>query len=69
MDEYKDESANMEEYIRKQDKKRSSYYNYFSQSKWGNVHNYHLSVNSTLGIEQSAKLIETAARSFIGSHK
>lgn len=69
VDEYQDESSNMEEYIRKQDKKRSSYYNYFSQNKWGNVHNYHLSVNSTLGIEQSAKLIETAARSFVGSHK
>ncbi len=69
VDEYHDESSNMEEYIRKQDKKRSSYYNYFSQNKWGNVHNYHLSVNSSLGIEQSAKLIETAARSFTGSHK
>ena len=68
-DEYQDESANMEDYIRKQDKKRSSYYNYFSQNKWGNVHNYHLAINSTLGIEQSAKLIEDAARSFPGSRK
>jgi cytidylate kinase len=69
VDEYQDESANMEDYIRKQDKKRSSYYNYFSQNKWGNVHNYHLAINSTLGIEQSAKLIEDAARSFPGSRK
>ena len=69
VDEYKDESANMEDYIRKQDKKRSSYYNYFSQNKWGNIHNYHLSINSILGIEQSAKLIEDAARSFPGSQK
>jgi len=68
-DEYKDESANMEDYIHKQDKKRASYYNYFSQNKWGNVHNYHLSINSTLGVEQAAKLIEDAARTFVGNQK
>lgn len=58
---YGDEVTNMEDYVRKQDKKRSSYYNYFSQNKWGNAKNYHLSVSSTLGVSQTAKLIQDAA--------
>ncbi len=62
--EYGDEANNMEDYVRKQDKKRSSYYNYFSQSKWGNAKNYHLAVNSTLGVSHTAKLILDAALIF-----
>lgn len=68
-EEYDDTAANMEDYVKKQDKKRSSYYNYFSQSKWGNAKNYHLAVNSTLGIVPSAKLIEDAARIFSEANK
>lgn len=68
-EEYGDKTANMEDHVRKQDKKRSSYYNYFSQSKWGSAKNYHLAVNSTLGINPSAKLIEDAARIFSEANK
>ena len=32
------------EQIRKNDKRRSSYYNFYSGKKWGNLDNYHLSV-------------------------
>ena len=63
-EEYGDSATNMEDYVRKHDKKRSSYYNYFSQNKWGHVKYYHLAINSTLGIQQSAKLIQDAAMAF-----
>lgn len=68
-EEYGETSANMEDFIRKQDKKRSSYYNYFSQNKWGNAKNYHLAVNSTLGISQTAKLIQDAVNVFSEAKK
>ncbi len=68
-EEYKDDAANMEDYVRKQDKKRASYYNYFSQSKWGNAHNYHIALNSTLGIEKSAYLVKDAAMAFLEAKK
>jgi len=68
-EEYGDKSANMEDYVRKQDKKRASYYNYFSQNKWGNAKNYHLAINSTLGITQTAKLIQDAANIFSEANK
>ncbi len=68
-EEYGENAPNMEDFVRKQDKKRSSYYNYFSQNKWGSAQNYHLSVSSTIGIPQTAKLIEDAAGIFMESRK
>lgn len=66
---YKDDAANMEDFVKKQDKKRASYYNYFAQSKWGNAHNYHLAINSTLGLEKTAQLICDAAGAFLEDGK
>jgi cytidylate kinase len=44
--------------IDKTDKKRASYYNYFSNKRWGEPHSYDLCVNSsTFGIEGTAKMI------------
>ncbi|CVI69953.1 cytidylate kinase [Clostridiales bacterium CHKCI001] len=44
--------------IIKTDKKRSSYYNYYSNKKWGDVGSYDLCLNSTrLGIEGTVDLI------------
>lgn len=40
------------ELIQKTDKKRASYYNYYSNGKWGDAANYDLSINSSvLGID------------------
>lgn len=45
--------------IKKTDKSRASYYNYYSSKKWGDATSYHLSVDSgLLGVEGTAKLIE-----------
>lgn len=47
--------------IEKEDKRRASYYNYFSDKRWGESHSYHLSINSSiLGIEGSAQIIAFA---------
>lgn len=43
--------------IRKADKKRASYYNYFSDMKWGNAATYDLCIDSHIGFENAAKLI------------
>lgn len=45
--------------INKIDKKRSSYYNYYTNQKWGKNANYDLLVNSSvLGVDGSVELIE-----------
>ena len=47
-----------EEIIRKADKQRASYYNYYATGNWGDVSNYDLCVDTgTLGIEGCVDLI------------
>ena len=47
-----------EETVQKTDKKRASYYNYYSSYKWGQLDNYDLCLNSGLiGIDGSVKMI------------
>lgn len=47
------------EVILKTDKKRASYYNYYSNKKWGEAKGYHLSVDSgLLGVDGTVQLIK-----------
>lgn len=47
-----------EDVIRKTDKKRANFYNYYSGQKWGEAKNYHLSLNSSLlGIKGSVSAL------------
>lgn len=51
--------AKAEEIVRKQDKQRASYYNYYATATWGDVNNYDLCVDTgKLGIEGTADLLE-----------
>jgi hypothetical protein len=47
-----------EEMIEKADKKRSSYYNYYSNKTWGEAATYHLCMDSSvLGIDKTVEYI------------
>lgn len=49
--------------INKTDKRRASYYNFYTGEKWGKFDHYDLAVNSsTLGVDATAKLIADAAK-------
>ena len=49
--------------INKKDKKRASYYNYYTGGKWGKPDNYNLIVStSKIGVEGAAKLIVEYAK-------
>ncbi|MDO4482252.1 MAG: cytidylate kinase-like family protein [Bacillota bacterium] len=63
-EEYDEDVPNIKGYIQKMDKKRSSYYNYMTQNKWGQAENYHLSINSSLGIDLTVKMIKAAVEEF-----
>ena len=48
-----------EDVVRKADKQRASYYNYYATATWGDVNNYDLVLDtSTLGYEGSVDLLE-----------
>ena len=50
--------------INKKDKKRASYYNYYTGGKWGKAENYNLVVStSKIGVDGAAKLIYEYAKS------
>ncbi len=52
--------------INKTDRRRASYYNFYTGNKWGKYDNYDLVINSsTLGIEHTADLITLYARKML----
>lgn len=54
---------NAREIMHKIDKRRASYYNYYTGQKWGQAENYHLSINSSvLGVPKTVEVIATFAR-------
>ena len=53
--------AKARDMIAKKDKQRQSYYNYYSEGKWGDAKNYHISLDSgALGIDTCVQLIAEA---------
>ena len=54
--------------ISKTDKRRASYYNFYTGNKWGKYDNYDIAINSsTLGIEGSADLIVSCINKLLES--
>ena len=52
--------------INKTDKRRASYYNFYTGNKWGKYDNYDMAVNSsTFGIDGTAQLIAASIRKLI----
>jgi cytidylate kinase len=56
-DEYKEKHDDYQKYVRKKDKGRSNYYNYYTTKKWGQLKNFDLTINSDLGIDLAADMI------------
>lgn len=51
-------SSQIVDVINKTDKRRASYYNFYTGNKWGKFDNYDMAINSsTLGIDGAAELI------------
>ena len=55
-------SSQIIDVINKTDKRRSSYYNFYTGNKWGKYDNYDMAINSSaLGIEHTAQIIYASA--------
>ena len=49
--------------VRKTDRQRKNYYNYYTGGNWGKPYNYDICINSsTLGIEQTAEVLSMLAK-------
>ena len=52
--------------LRKKDKKRANYYNYYTSQNWGSFENYHMSINSdAVGIDAAVDILA----SFVLAHE
>ena len=59
-------SSQIIDVINKTDRRRASYYNFYTGNKWGKYDNYDMAINSsTLGIEGTANLIASCAKKLI----
>ena len=47
-----------EDYIKKVDKQRASYYKYFTEKVWGMSSNYDITINSRIGIDNAVEMIK-----------
>lgn len=63
-DVYHENVANYHDYLQKQDKNRAGYYNYFTQNKWGKAQNYHLSIDSSIGIPNVVRVLRELVAAF-----
>ena len=41
--------------------RRAAYYNYYTQNRWGDAHNYDLAINAALGHDACVQMILAAA--------
>ena len=59
-EEYDVQTNDYRAFIKKMDKKRAGYYEYFTGYKWGNCYNFDLMINTDNGIEWAIEQIEHA---------
>lgn len=60
--ELSDKSSNTPGILKKKDKQRIDYYNHFTFNKWGDVNNYDICLDSSIGAETCADIIAAAAK-------
>ena len=51
-------ASKAKELIKKTDKRRSAYYNYYTHQKWGDINNFDLAINSKIGIDNVVETIK-----------
>ena len=66
---YNDSANNYESLIKKQDKKRADYYNYFTPNKWGDRKNYDVMLNTSMGIENCVNILKSMIEKMYGGVK
>jgi len=59
-------SSQVMDAINKTDKRRATYYNFYTGNKWGKFDHYDMAINSsTFGVEETAKIIAAAVAKLI----
>lgn len=62
---YNEDIENPAAYAAKIDKERAAHYNYFTLGTWGDIRNYNLTVDSSIGVDAAAELIRLYVERFL----
>lgn len=57
IEQYGVDAKNAEAVVRREDKKRAAYYSRCTNRKWNDAHNYHLCIDSSIGLDETVELI------------
>ena len=58
VEQYGERPESPEKRLKDKDKRRATYYQFYTDMKWGNVANYHITLNSgALGIEKCVEIL------------
>lgn len=58
VEEYGERTESPEQRLKDKDKRRSTYYRFYTDMKWGDVKNYHITLDSeVLGIDKCVNII------------
>lgn len=58
VEQYGEHPDSPEKRLRDKDKRRAAYYQFYTDMKWGNVHNYHIALDSgALGIDKCVEIL------------
>lgn len=68
-EEYHENTADPVAFAAKIDKERSAHYNYMTLNRWDDAHNYDLVINSSIGIDESVRLIQFFLQQFLNKHQ
>ena len=63
--EYNVRGNHVDDYVKKQDKQRASFYNHISDKKWGDANSFHLALSSVYGVDFAVEVLKHAAESFL----
>ena len=66
---YKVDANNVEDYVKKQDRQRASFYNHVSDKKWGDANSFHMAMSSVYGIDFAVEILKHAALAFLQEPK
>ncbi len=54
----------LENIIAKEDRNRAGYYNYYTQNRWGDASNFHVSLDASIGEDVCVEILKAAAKAF-----
>ncbi len=62
---YNVQGGHVDDYVKKQDRQRASFYNHISDKKWGDANSFHLALSSVYGVDFAVEVLKHAAISFL----